>query len=317
LEHLVVFSRGIYDAAGGAAAISHYDPYGNLISAGAMGSSFGFAGEHSDPSGLQYLRARYYDPMTGSFISRDPLGRSVGSASIEFNKYLYANANPVNFTDPSGKFAISAWLVGVAIVAIAGLIYYATNPVVPNVDDYSIDVDLDLECHHPHVPPDIPNFNERFPADYPIFEDFIESYPDERLRVWWNDFILRFPDQISWNNFLLEYPDAQRMWNDWVNDNLMFSESTDNFENRLSDAVKDRYRDDEDLKYVIESWELVSLSNPHELANLDPTLPENSVQKRYQAEFEDVFGEKYYISINYDVTNGQFGIIKESSGKDG
>jgi RHS repeat-associated protein len=35
-------------------------------------NSFLFAGEQTDPSGLYYLRARYYDPLTGRFTQMDP-----------------------------------------------------------------------------------------------------------------------------------------------------------------------------------------------------------------------------------------------------
>jgi hypothetical protein len=45
--------------------------------------------------GLYYLRARYYNPMTGRFMSRDP-------DQATFHKYLYAGGNPVNRIDPRG-----------------------------------------------------------------------------------------------------------------------------------------------------------------------------------------------------------------------
>jgi RHS repeat-associated protein len=33
-----------------------------------------YAGQYTDTeTGLQYLRARYYDPSTGTFLTRDPL----------------------------------------------------------------------------------------------------------------------------------------------------------------------------------------------------------------------------------------------------
>jgi hypothetical protein len=40
-----------------------YTPYGEVLaSAGAGESDYGYAGEWTDVSGMQYLRARYYDP---------------------------------------------------------------------------------------------------------------------------------------------------------------------------------------------------------------------------------------------------------------
>jgi RHS repeat-associated protein len=54
-------------------------------------------GQYTDPqTGLQYLQARYYDPTTGQFLTRDPLGAVTGQP------YSYANDNPTNAKDPTG-----------------------------------------------------------------------------------------------------------------------------------------------------------------------------------------------------------------------
>lgn len=47
-------------------------------------------------TGYTYLRARYYDPNTGQFLTRDPL------EVVSRQPYQYAWNNPVNFTDPRG-----------------------------------------------------------------------------------------------------------------------------------------------------------------------------------------------------------------------
>ena len=61
-----------------------------------------YAGEQSDPeSGLIYLRARYYDPRSGVFVSRDSREGTPGYP-LSLNRYVYADGNPVNRTDPSG-----------------------------------------------------------------------------------------------------------------------------------------------------------------------------------------------------------------------
>jgi len=49
--------------------------------------------------GLYYYRARYYDPMEGRFISKDPIGFAGG----DVNLYGYVQNNSVNRIDPSGK----------------------------------------------------------------------------------------------------------------------------------------------------------------------------------------------------------------------
>lgn len=51
----------------------------------------------ADASGLQYVRNRYYDPATGRFTQRDPIGLKGG-----LNQYGYAAGDPVNNSDPSG-----------------------------------------------------------------------------------------------------------------------------------------------------------------------------------------------------------------------
>ena len=61
-----------------------------------------FAGEQRDiETGLDYLRARYYDPTLGRFISRDAYAGNL-SDPMSQHKYQYAHANPVVNTDPSG-----------------------------------------------------------------------------------------------------------------------------------------------------------------------------------------------------------------------
>lgn len=68
--------------------------------------------------GDYYLRARYYDTDTGRFIRRDTYEGNL-SSPLTLHKYIYANDNPANFTDPSGYFSIGE---AVAISVIAGIL---------------------------------------------------------------------------------------------------------------------------------------------------------------------------------------------------
>jgi RHS repeat-associated protein len=66
---------------------------------------FKFTGQIADPSdGLVYMRARYYDPSIGRFISKDPRVPGVANA-WDRNPYVYARNNPASFRDPSGRSA--------------------------------------------------------------------------------------------------------------------------------------------------------------------------------------------------------------------
>ncbi len=62
-----------------------------------------YRGEQYDADlGLYYLRARYYNPGTGRFLSRDPEeGKARKTKTL--HKYLYAGGDPVNAVDPTGR----------------------------------------------------------------------------------------------------------------------------------------------------------------------------------------------------------------------
>lgn len=82
-----------------------YDPYGNQLTG--SGSNFAFQEQEKDSeNGLMYLRARYYDPTTGHFTSRDPVEGLLAIPESQHG-YSYANNNPVNYGDPSGEFTIT------------------------------------------------------------------------------------------------------------------------------------------------------------------------------------------------------------------
>jgi RHS repeat-associated protein len=95
--------RAVTDAAGAVLGRTTYDAFGVPEGPGLPGL-FGYRGEATDPlTGIQYLRARYYDPATGRFISPD-LFPGATAVPASRHAYMYGHANPVRNNDPSGLF---------------------------------------------------------------------------------------------------------------------------------------------------------------------------------------------------------------------
>jgi RHS repeat-associated protein len=107
-------TRALTDSSGDVQDTDTYDPYGNLTtSTGTVPNNLLYAGQYQDAeSGLYYMRARYYDPSTGQFLTVDPL---VGETQ---QPYSYTAGDPVNATDPSGQDLLSN--IGNAAAGILG-----------------------------------------------------------------------------------------------------------------------------------------------------------------------------------------------------
>ena len=84
-----------------------YDAYGTLLNhTGETDNDYLYTGEqYNFTTKLYYLRARYMSPETGIFISMDTYFGTLDNP-VSLHKYLYANANPVMYTDPTGYFSI-------------------------------------------------------------------------------------------------------------------------------------------------------------------------------------------------------------------
>jgi RHS repeat-associated protein len=88
---------------GHASIVKHvmYGPFGEKIADtdAAIANMYGYTGREFDKeTGLQYNRARYYDPKLGRWISQDPIGFAAGDTNL----YRYVGNSPTNATDPSG-----------------------------------------------------------------------------------------------------------------------------------------------------------------------------------------------------------------------
>jgi RHS repeat-associated protein len=116
-----------------------YDAYGNLTrKVGDAENNYLFAGEQFDEAvDGYYLRARYYDPNTGRFVSTDPF-EGFNNQPITLHDYLYAGVNPVNAIDPSGEVALAE--KGILTAGIAGAILATVRTVTltSNVGSFTV-----------------------------------------------------------------------------------------------------------------------------------------------------------------------------------
>jgi len=104
---------GVADASGNLIHTREYDAFGSLRSADTLATAFGFTGEQLDAeTGLLFLRARYYDPTVGRFMSADVYPPSLENPQT-FNQYAYAGNDPINKCDPLGlqPWPPQHWLV--------------------------------------------------------------------------------------------------------------------------------------------------------------------------------------------------------------
>jgi RHS repeat-associated protein len=91
------------DSNGDVTATVAYDAYGDATLSGSSSLPAMFTGkEWDDSTGLYYFGARYYDPVSGRFISADDrTGGPLASRDV-MNPYAYCLNNPINHVDPSG-----------------------------------------------------------------------------------------------------------------------------------------------------------------------------------------------------------------------
>ncbi|WP_066224453.1 DNRLRE domain-containing protein [Metabacillus fastidiosus] len=117
----------IVDKNGVSIATYSYDPWGNPTSSEPTdtrisGQPIRYAGYVYDgETKLYYLQSRYYDPQTARFISRDTYPGDVDNSGSQ-NAYVYAEDNPVMYTDNEGT-----WVVNAAFLIYDG-IAYVKNP---------------------------------------------------------------------------------------------------------------------------------------------------------------------------------------------
>lgn len=134
---------GLTDARGRVVQRYEYTSFGILRRRGdRVKQPYAFTGREWDTdTGLYFYRARYYDPVAGRFISRDPIGFAGG----DVNLYGYVQNDPVNFVDPNGliliqinraikaAFATSESRASFVVDTASAIIQKITNIPIPSV----------------------------------------------------------------------------------------------------------------------------------------------------------------------------------------
>lgn len=143
----------ITDGIGNVLQRYRYDSFGMPKATTTFQNSYQFTSREWDKeTNLYYYRARYLDPLTGKFLSKDSLSFAGG----DVNLYGYVQNNPVNYIDPSGNFAqaIPAFcaanpgVCGAAALAAAAALNNIFNPPksVPNCKDSADNDDNESAC---------------------------------------------------------------------------------------------------------------------------------------------------------------------------
>jgi RHS repeat-associated protein len=148
--------RGLIDSTGTNTDKYTFNAYGELTnSSGAIDNSYRYTGQQFDAlTGLYSLRARYYSPGLGRFLSRDTMEFGLNDPT-ENNRYNYARSNPVSYSDPSGNNALAEWKAMWQPLAVAMLAFLGSFLVIQLLKQLDLDVTLPVPDTDPD-PDDTP-----------------------------------------------------------------------------------------------------------------------------------------------------------------
>jgi len=131
----------VTNTAGNELSLYRYDAFGNLA-LGTPSSPFGYAGQYTDTSsnssGFGNMRARWYQPQTGEFTTRDPAFSQTDQA------YAYAGDDPVNGSDPTGDYPT----IGLPAIPACGQYISQYDPNGPGANNASAGV---VQCINANV----------------------------------------------------------------------------------------------------------------------------------------------------------------------
>ncbi|MGA1841634.1 MAG: RHS repeat domain-containing protein [bacterium] len=99
-----------------------YDAFGQLLDHdGVSNNSYRYAGEQLDPYlDNYYMRARYYQPNLGRFLTRDTFPAAQAEQQT-LHRYVYAWNDPINKLDPSGQYTLTGVMITVVVIGILAM----------------------------------------------------------------------------------------------------------------------------------------------------------------------------------------------------
>lgn len=105
-------TRALTNVAGSVTDTYSYTAFGELLDqTGSTANSYLYTGQQFDAlTGLYALRARYYDPALGRFLSQDTYAVNFNNP-VELNRYVYTANNAINLADPTGQSAMAEYAI--------------------------------------------------------------------------------------------------------------------------------------------------------------------------------------------------------------
>ena len=191
----------LYDNAGNVHARYTYDPWGKPLSI-TDGSGNDVSGNPSHvaninpfryrnyyydaETGFYYLNSRYYDPETKRFINPDGYV-STGQGLLGFNMFAYCLNNPINRIDPSGEFALTAtlggmalWKIGAAFISLIGAVVLADTlaknpPILPSLSLPKTQTKPKTDSKPKDIAPTIPKDPPKYTTIYRYYASKTEN----------------------------------------------------------------------------------------------------------------------------------------------
>jgi RHS repeat-associated protein len=87
-----------------------YEPFGETLTSTGSRQPWGFAGQYRDTNNFYKLGMRWYDAKIGRWSQQDPI--ELADDTRQANRYLYAGADPVNLSDPTGELVPAIVAIG-------------------------------------------------------------------------------------------------------------------------------------------------------------------------------------------------------------